>query len=104
VAGRIVVQSCDHVTALMMSAIASVVTLVPLMEVNRAAEPAPGLEEHSAIKAVCSEVLCTDDRSRLRFAPRPDAAPGLGEEVLRAGAITGRSAGHARWRTSTRGR
>jgi hypothetical protein len=39
VAGRIVVQPC-HVTALMMSAIASVVTLVPLMEGNRAAEPA----------------------------------------------------------------
>ena len=39
-AGRIVVQPCGHVTALMMSAIASVVTLVPLMEGNRAAEPA----------------------------------------------------------------
>jgi len=54
-AGHIVGQPCGHVTALMMSAIASVVTLVPLIEVNRAAEPAPGLEEHSAIRAVCSE-------------------------------------------------
>jgi len=54
VAGRIVVQPC-HVTALMMSAITSVVTLVPLMEGNRRPSP-PGLEEQSAIRAVCSEV------------------------------------------------
>jgi hypothetical protein len=42
VAGRIVVEPCSRVTALMLSAIASLVTLAPMTEVNRAAEPAPG--------------------------------------------------------------